>query len=75
MLNDNIEGNVSNPEEIYSVKPGDTALTVSRLAPMGKVMVNDLMFEAKSTGPYINQNTEVEIVKIEGNKLIVKPKT
>lgn len=54
------------------VKPGDILTTTSRLAPMGKVMVGTTEVEAKSFD-FIDQNTQVEVVKIEGNVLVVKP--
>jgi len=40
---------------------------------MGKVMVGNEYYEAKSMDKLIYQNTDVEIVKIESNKIIVKP--
>lgn len=58
-------------DEIYKV--GDTGKTISRLAPMGKVEVNGHFIEGKSTGSFIDENTEIEVVKILRNKLIVKP--
>lgn len=54
---------------------GDTGFAITRLAPMGKVEVNDVIIESKSTGAFIDENTEIEIVKVLRNKLIVKSKT
>ena len=56
------------------VKIGDTGLCISRLAPMGKVLVNDEYYEAKANNVFIDQNTEVIVIKIENGKLVVKPK-
>ncbi len=55
------------------IKVGDTGKTITRLNPMGKVMVGNEYYEAKSMDKLIDQNTDVEIVKIESNKIIVKP--
>ena len=44
------------------------------MAPMGKVLVNNQSIEATSTGGFIDENTEIEVVKVLQNKLIVKPK-
>lgn len=52
--------------------PGDRAVTSSRLAPMGKIRIADKEVEAKSTGEFIDQETTVEIVRIEGNIALVK---
>ncbi len=55
------------------IKIGDKGKTITRLNPMGKVMFGNDFYEAKAMDKLIDQNTEVEIVKIESNKLIVKP--
>ncbi|HOT17810.1 MAG TPA: NfeD family protein [Bacteroidales bacterium] len=55
------------------VKPGDRGTTVTRLAPGGKVMVNGEYFEAKSVDLLIDPKQEIEVIRIEDNKLIVKP--
>ncbi len=57
-----------------NVKVGDSGKTVSRLAPMGTIMVNNELFEASSKGGFVDQNTEIEIIRIVKNKIIVKPK-
>ncbi|MBN1388030.1 MAG: hypothetical protein JW965_06250 [Bacteroidales bacterium] len=55
------------------IKVGDKGKTITRLNPMGKVMIGNEYYEAKAMDKLIDQNTEVEIVKIESNKIIVKP--
>ncbi|HOO67548.1 MAG: hypothetical protein H6545_09065 [Bacteroidales bacterium] len=55
------------------VKPGDTGVTVTRLAPGGKVLVNGDYYEAKSIDILIDPRKDVEVIRIEDNKLIVKP--
>jgi len=74
MLNTNVESSVDNPTSNESIKAGDVGTTISRLTPMGKARINDIVVEAKSTGAYIDQKTEVEVIRIEGSKVIVKPK-
>lgn len=56
------------------VKEGDIGVTISRLNPMGKVMVNGTYYEAKSRGSFIDQKTKIVVIKVLSNKLIVKPK-
>jgi len=74
MLTKTIDGKVDliNKEE-GKVKPGDAGITVTRLAPGGKVMVNGEYYEAKSIDMLIDPRSEIEVVKIDDNKLIVKP--
>jgi membrane-bound ClpP family serine protease len=71
-LNSEIDSkvNVLNEELVHV---GDTGITVSRLAPMGKVSINGHVYEAKSTGHYINENTEIEVIKLNESNIIVKP--
>ena len=55
------------------IKAGDQGVALSRLAPMGKVKINDMVVEAKSTGMYIAENTKIEVLKVNGSNIIVKP--
>ena len=57
-----------------NVKIGDTGKTISRLAPMGTIIINNELFEASSKGVFIDENTEIEIIRVKNNKIIVKPK-
>jgi membrane-bound ClpP family serine protease len=56
------------------IKKGDTGKAITRLAPMGKVMVHDMVCEAKSIAGFVHENTEIEVINIHENQLIVKPK-
>ncbi|MDX1627402.1 MAG: NfeD family protein [Fulvivirga sp.] len=47
--------------------------TLSALRPIGKAEFNDKTYEVRSYGNYIDSNTEVEIVKIDGNNIYVEP--
>ncbi|MBN2273963.1 MAG: hypothetical protein JXK95_06495 [Bacteroidales bacterium] len=60
--------------EPEKIKSGDTGKSITRLAPMGKVKVHDGVYEAKSISGYIQEGTEIEVIKISQNQLIVKPK-
>jgi membrane-bound ClpP family serine protease len=55
-----------------NIKPGDKGTSITRLAPMGKVLVNDITIEAKSIGPFIDENTEIEIIKVLNTNVVVK---
>lgn len=56
-----------------SVACGARGYTCSRLAPMGQVEIDGRRYEAKSTGAYIDPQTEVEVVGFENFSIIVKP--
>ncbi len=71
MLKTSIDSKV-NTYEKEKIKIGDTGRTISRLAPMGKVSVNGEYIEAKSLYKFIDQDTEIEVVKVLNNKIIVK---
>jgi len=72
-LSDEIDGKV-NVIDLEKVKPGAKGKTVSRLAPMGKALINGEYYEVSTDGDFIDQQTEVVIARIEHNKIIVKRK-
>jgi membrane-bound ClpP family serine protease len=73
MLKTDVKGTVDKDLTEDQVRPGDTGTTLTRLAPMGKILVNDLVREAKSTEGYIDEHTDIQIVSIEGTRISVKP--
>jgi len=73
MLNDKISGKVNLGSGADKIKTGDRGVTVTRLNPMGKIKVNDVVVEAKSISGYLNPKTEIEVIKISGFQAIVKP--
>ncbi len=75
-LHTTIDSRVNMQEEgVAAVKTGDTGKAVSRLNPMGKVMIAGRVYEAKSITGYIEQQQEIEVVKVSGKQIIVKPKS
>jgi membrane-bound ClpP family serine protease len=56
------------------IKTGDTGKTVSRLAPMGKALINGEFYEVSTNGDFIDQQTDIVVEKIEYSKIIVKRK-
>ena len=55
------------------VKIGDRGVAQGRLAPMGTVVVDGRSYEAKTTGSFVDQHTEVEVIGFENFNIIVKP--
>ena len=62
--------NEINPEK---VKVGDVGITIGRLAPMGKIKVNDEVVEVRSTGTFVNPGEKVRIIHIEKSLVTVEP--
>ena len=75
MLKKNISGKVNVVDQTGAeVKIGDAGKTITRLNPMGKVEINGNYFEAQSLNKYIDQKTDIEVIKVLSNKLVVKLK-
>lgn len=73
-LDTNIENTVDN-SNLLKMSVGDTGSTISRLNPIGKVLVNDVEAEGKSfDGEFIEEDTEIEVVKVETYNVLVKRK-
>jgi membrane-bound ClpP family serine protease len=72
ILESEIEGKIENFDPA-NLKVGDTGKTIGRLAPMGKIKVNGEVVEAQSTGAFIDHQTEIRIIKIKSNQIIVEP--
>lgn len=71
MLYSKIESKV-NTIEHDKIKLGDTGITISRLAPSGKALINDEFYEVHTNSEFIDQNQNIIITKIDYNKIIVK---
>jgi membrane-bound ClpP family serine protease len=73
MLKSSIEGQVTTVEEEL-IHEGDEGKAVTRLNPVGKVMVNDKIIEGRCPGHFIDENSEVIVQKVHQTYIIVKPK-
>lgn len=71
MLHTEVDGK-ANLIDRNAVNPGDVGKTVSRLIPMGKALINNEYYEVSTSGEVIDPGTEIEVVKIENNKIFVK---
>lgn len=70
-LNTAVDGKIENfkPNTIIA---GDKGVAITRLGPMGKVLINGQEVEAKSSN-IVDAQTEIEVTEIDGNEIIVKP--
>jgi membrane-bound ClpP family serine protease len=71
MLQTKIEGK-ARTLKLPNLKVGDKGRTVSRCAPMGKAVFFDKFFEVSALSEFIDENSEIEIVKISGSKIFIK---
>ena len=72
ILESSLLGKVETIDEA-KLKVGDTGKTIGRLAPSGKAKINGEVVEAHSTGSFIDPHTEIRIIKVLTNKIIVEP--
>lgn len=69
-LKTDIESKVDSPRDM-NLHVGDKGVALSRLAPIGKARFNNITVEAKSVNDFIDENTPVRIVRIDGYNVIV----
>ncbi len=71
-LETNIEESVD-VSHLKEIEVGDVGIALSRLNPIGQVLVNDVEVEGKSyDGEFIDEETEVEVVKVKSYNILVK---
>lgn len=71
-LHTEIRNSIAQP--ISTLVPlGTQAVTLTRLAPMGKVIINGETFEAKSLDSFIDQQTPVIVTNYDNQTIIVQP--
>ncbi|OAV68143.1 hypothetical protein Barb4_02193 [Bacteroidales bacterium Barb4] len=71
-LNTNIESKVTSSRDL-GICLGDEGITLSRLAPIGKASINGIMVEAKSQDEFLDEQTPVRVVHIDGTNVTVIP--
>jgi membrane protein implicated in regulation of membrane protease activity len=71
-LKTNVDSTLTSTRDL-GLKPGDQGITLSRLAPIGKARFEQTIVEAKSQEDFIDEQTPVVIVRIEGYNVIVEP--
>ena len=74
MLKTNIDSRVNTIED-NELNIGDIGKTISRCTPMGKALINDRFYEVTSYSEFIDEETEIEVIKIEKSKIFIKLKS
>lgn len=70
-LNTEITGKIDTLKN-DSIKPGDIGYAQSRLAPMGKVKINNQMVEAKTQDDFIDPGVEVVVLEVRNTNIVVE---
>ena len=73
-LKETIDSHV-NEVEATGVIEGQTGIAISALRPSGTVQINNLKIEAQSLNEWIDVDSEVEVIQVLPNKIIVKQKS
>jgi len=58
--------------EENKIKQGDKGVAVSDIKPIGKAMINNELYEVRSTGEFIVHGNEIEVIQFSGNKIVVR---
>ena len=61
----------ANELDMSQFKVGDHGVARTRLALIGEALINGQIVEVKSEGGFINENEEIEIIRISGDSLFV----
>lgn len=66
------EGYTSPIQDVIEPRTGMRGVTVSMLRPVGRARFGDATLQVVSRGAYIPKGTEVEIIQIDGSRVIVE---
>lgn len=72
MLNKDIDSKVEVGLEEGKIQVGDRGESITRMAPIGKVLIKGMVVEGKSMRGFLDQHTPVEVVKVLNTQIIVK---
>lgn len=62
-----------NEDRKFNLQEGDKGKSISSLKPIGKALFDENEIEVRSNGGYIDENVEIEILRIESKKIFVQP--
>jgi len=71
MLKTDIDGKIE-PLKGLDIQAGDIGKTLSRLAPMGKIRINNAVIEAKTTGDFIDEDEEIVVLEVYNTNVLVE---
>ena len=70
-LKTNVDSTLTSTRDM-GLQVGDEGIALSRLAPIGKARFGDTTVEAKTQGDFIDEQTPIVIVRIEGYNVVVE---
>ncbi|MDR0795232.1 MAG: NfeD family protein [Tannerella sp.] len=70
-LKANVDSTLTSTRDL-GLQTGDEGITLSRLAPIGKARFGNQTVEAKTQGDFIDEQTQVVIVRIDGYNVVVE---
>ncbi|OYT14720.1 MAG: hypothetical protein B7C24_16825 [Bacteroidetes bacterium 4572_77] len=70
MLHTAIDSKVNTEASVLNI--GDQGKSISRINPMGKALFDNAFYEVSSFGGFIDEDVEIKIVEIQGNKILVE---
>jgi len=70
-LKTNIDAKVETAPAQKGIAVGDTGITLTRLAPAGKVKIGEKVLEAFTRDSLIEPGKDVKVTEIDGNKIYV----
>ena len=71
-LKTNVDSTLTSTRDM-GLQTGDKGISLSRLAPIGKARFGNTTVEAKTQGDFIDEQTPVVIVRIDGYNVVVDP--
>jgi membrane-bound ClpP family serine protease len=72
-LKTDIDSTVASQDALH-IAVGDEGVSISRLNPTGKVRVNNITMEAKTLSEFVDEDTEIVVLKVSPTQLTVKTK-
>lgn len=72
LANDQVIDSKVSQKFLAKLKVGDIGIALSALRPMGSGMFNDNKFEVESEGNFLDANTQIKIIELKNNRIIVE---
>ena len=72
-LHTEIDSRTDSRPEDKGITVGSQGVTITRLAPMGKVLFGDTTVECSARNGIVDPGQQVEVILIDDNKIFVKP--
>ncbi|MDR2759539.1 MAG: nodulation protein NfeD [Spirochaetaceae bacterium] len=69
-----LSGEEAEGEEDYRALRGKTGIAASTLRPSGKIEIEGRLYTAEGDGVFIAQGSPVEVVRVQGNRIVIRKK-